>query len=118
MYKTLIIATDDGKFELYALLTNKGYEMPSLIEKPHATNYVDNYEMIADNPTFLKETLLPALKECLATQDYNAFLLKIGSLTAKEGEDNYNFVGLKPWIADLVQIIEEGDNMGFFNHQL
>lgn len=101
MFKTYSIASDDNRYVLSALITNKGFEMPSLIENPCENNYLTSEYFIADCEDWLINTFYPKIKECVEDDDYSNF------------DEWYNE---NTYFGELCDMFEEAIKVGFFKN--
>lgn len=116
MYETYSLSTDDSRYELSALVTENGYELPYLLEKPVSEiesdggmgNELENDLIISESGTFLLHTLYPKIKECISNKSYSSF---DDWWTYNEGSVLEHF-----YLDQLIKMFEKAIELGFFEH--
>lgn len=114
--KFLTISNEDGRYNVSALLTNKGYEWPSLFESSHPDNNLTEDKSLADSPSFLINEFYPKAKECVLNDDYSTFNDWWKSTYDKESDSNSFSPLSDKAIAEIYEIIEEAEKTGFFKN--
>ncbi len=107
MYQAHIIATDNGRYELTALITKNGFYSPSLCEKPHEENGHEVDNIISDVPDYILYSILPALKNNIAED--NTPLTDLQSSILDKFGDDYD--------EELIEMIEQAQEIGFFKEK-
>lgn len=116
MIKILTISTEDGRYNVSAILTNKGYEMPSLYESTHPDNNLKEDKPLIDLLSFLRDEFYPRAKECVLNDDYSQFN-DWWKLTYEREGDEKSFSPLSDKaIAEIYEILEEAEKTGFFKN--
>lgn len=108
MHKECNIKSDCGRYLLSALITEKGFEMASF-SKEEELDFEN--EIWIDNPNFIIFTLLPAAKEAISKKiNLHMSFEREDDQTSEEPDINIPLDDLQ----EIVDMIEEGNKMGFF----
>lgn len=119
MFQSHNIYTDDGRYCLSALITNKGYESPSFYELPNGDNDLTQDHVIIDRTEFLLEEFYPIIKKLSAEEDpdytdFENWLNGVNNIA--------EYIDEKPicfdysYFPEFVEMIETAYKIGFFVH--